>query len=60
VRLATAADRRQQAGQGGDQGAAPANPARNGTNSSAAVSLQYPFTVLALDESIELQAAPPP
>jgi hypothetical protein len=57
VALASAVNREQQA-----QGAAPqtANPTRAGTNPAEPVSLQYPFTVLALDESIELQAAPPP
>jgi len=57
VVTATSANKRLQQAQ---QGAADqvANQARQTTAGPAP--LQYPFTVLALDESIELQAAPPP
>jgi general secretion pathway protein K len=57
VVLTSAASRERQAQ---PVAAQPANPARAGTNPAGPVSLQYPFTVLALDESIELQAAPSP
>ena len=57
VALTSATNRELQAQRAAAQ---PANPARAGTNPAEPVSLQYPFTVLALDESIELQAAPPP
>ena len=57
----SAANRQRQAQQAAaQQNAEQANEAPAGNVSSGAVSLQYPFTVLALDESIELQAAPPP